>query len=307
MTPGRALERVLDSVAAEAPEAVTRGRAALGEALGWTATTAWPEVAWRFSVLANGAPVELVWRPGRPGLYWTAEPAAPELPRERRIERAVELVEGIGGRLDAATRQLAITTATASSATWPVWVAGRHTARSDAAKLYVLVGEVPPAFKAVTSLLRGADRPTMIGLTPQGEREFYWTRPTRIAGDLWRLRSDPATAQLAGTLDAALVDWTGSGLDDEAGGRLGLSVRYDASGKLDTLAAFCRVSAAGGGPRVRIRLLARGGNANPALARCWADGQLRPMLLSLAASASGLSLALGLSDNGSTPPDDMRV
>ena len=170
-----------------------------------------------------------------------------------------------------------------------------------------LTGDVPEAFRPVRALLRGTDRPMMIGLTPQGEREFYWTRPQRVAGDLERLRCDPAIAQLAGTLDAALVDWTGSGLDDGAGGRLGLSLRYDAVGRPDALTAFCRVSAASGGPRVRIRLLSRGGNANPALARCWADGQLRPMLLSLSASADGIGLALGLSDNASMPPADERV
>ncbi|QXQ07498.1 hypothetical protein KX816_05595 [Sphingosinicellaceae bacterium] len=306
MTPGRALERVLDTISAEAPEAVQRGRFALVEALGWTKTTTWPVVR-QFSGLAEGAPFELIWRPGRPGLYWTAEPAASELARDRRIERSVELVETIGGRLDAPTRQLALATANASSANWPVWVAGRHTKRSDAAKLYVLVNAVPPAFEAVTPLLRGADQPTMIGLTPQGEREFYWTRPTRDAGDLRQLRADRATAPLAEMLNAALIDWTGSGFEDKAGGRLRLSLRYGVSGQPETLAAFVRVDAAGGGPRVRIRLLARGGNDNPALARCWADGQLRPMLLSLAASTDGLNLALGLRDNGSLTPPDVRV
>ena len=307
MTSAAALERVLNTVAPEAAEAVARGRTALGEALGWTKTTEWPEVAWRFSLLANGAPVELVWRPGRPGLFWTAEPAAPEWGRVRRIERAFELVEMIDAPLDGDARRLAVATALASSASWPVWVAGRHAEAGDAAKLYVLTGEVPRAFGAAASLMRGDDRPMMIGLTPQGAREFYWTRFRRAAGDLWRLRSDPVTAALAETLEAGLLDWTGSGLDDERGGRLGLSLRFDANGRADTLAAFCRVSAAGGGPRVRIRLLARGGNDNPALARCWADGQLRPMLLTMAASAGGLALAVGLSDNGSTAPLGTRI
>lgn len=275
VTTGRALERVLDTVAAEAPEAVARGRAAL-------------------SRVAGEAPVELAWRPGQPGLFWIAEPAARALPRELQIERALEIVESIGGSMAVADRQAATAAAQASPERWPVRIAGRYTAQGDTAKLYVLVGEVPASFQAVLPLLRGTDRPKMIGLTPQGEREFYWTRPTRSAGDLWRLRSDPASAPFAEALDAALVDWTGSGVDDEAGGRLRLSLRYDASGQPDALTAYCRVKAAGGGLRVRIRLLARGGNDNPALARCWADGELRPLLLSLASSATGISYAVGL-------------
>ena len=55
-----------------------------------------------------------------------------------------------------------------------------------------------------------------------------------------------------------------------------------------------RVSAAGGEARVRSRLLASGGDANPALAELWAERQLRPMLLTLGATPAGIATAIGL-------------
>jgi len=263
-----ALAAVLDALAAEAPAAVARGRAALGRVLAWTTTTAWDEVAWSFSDLAGGAPVELVWRPGRPGLFWTAEPAAPEWPKPRRLARALALARVMGTRFDRPAAALIRTALTASDAPWPIWLGGRHDAAGDVAKIYALTGAAvlaDPALEPAVALLRGADRPTMLGLAADGGREIYWRRLSREPGDRWRLARDRALAPLAARLDAALVDWTGGGLDAEHAGRLGLSLKLSPAGQPRALAAFLRVRQAGGGARVRARLLA--GAATPTRCR----------------------------------------
>lgn len=293
--PGRAaLDRVLAALEREAPEPVARGRRALDRALSWTTRTGWPEIAWQFSPLADGVPVELVWRPGRPGLFWTAEPAAPECSGARGLMRALALLRTIDGGLPCCLRSAAREALACVDEPWPVWVAGRHDARGDAGKLYVLCRSVPPGAGRAAPLLRGDDKPMMLGLTHDGGREFYWARPTRIGGDLWRLCADPEIEPLARSLDAALADWIGGGFDDENGSRLGLSLALDATGRVTALAAFMRMSAAGGEERVRRRLLEAGGDANPALAMLWADRRVRPMLLTLGATSAGISTAIGL-------------
>lgn len=294
VTGRAALDRALAALEREAPEPVARGRRALERALGWTARTEWPEIAWQFSPLADGVPVELVWRPGRPGLFWTAEPAAPEWSGARCLTRALALLRTIDGGLPCGLRAAAREALGQGDEPWPVWVAGRHDARGDAGKLYVLCRRVPPGAERAAPLLRADDQPMMLGLAHDGSRELYWARPTRIAGDLWRLCADPEVAPLAKALDVALADWTGGGLDDEDASRLGLSLALDPTGRVVALAAFMRVSAAGGEERVRNRLLDAGGEANPALATLWADRHVRPMMLTLGVTSAGISTAIGL-------------
>jgi hypothetical protein len=289
-----ALDRALAALEREAPGPVARGRRALARALSWTLRTDWPEVAWRFSPLADGVPVELVWRPGRPGLFWTAEPAAPEWPGTRGLSRALALIRSIDGGLDLGLRAAAREALAHTDEPWPVWAAGRHDAKGDSTKLYVSSRRVPGGLTRVASLLHGDDKPMMLGLTQDGGREFYWARPTRIAGDLWRFCADREIEPLARSLDATLADWTGGGFDDEEGGRLGLSLALDATGRISAFAAFMRVSAAGGEERVRKRLLEAGGDANPALATLWAERQVRPMMLTLGATSAGIATAIGL-------------
>lgn len=296
-----ALAALLDTLAIEAPDEVARGRAALERALAWTGTTAWGEVAWIFSDLACGAPVELVWRPGRPGLFWTAEPAAPEWPTPRRVVRALALARLMGARFDRRAVALVRAALATSDAPWPIWLGGRHDSSGDAAKLYALTGPaapLDPALAGVAALLRPECRVVMLGLSSDGGRELYWRQPSREPGDRWRLARDAKIAPLAANLDSALIDWTGHGLDAENGGRFGLSVKLSPAGEPEALSAFLRVAQAGGESRVRARLLAAGGDANPALAALWADGRLRPMGLTLAATADAVVPAIGLRVTG---------
>lgn len=294
-----ALGTVLDALAQEAPEPVARGRAALERTLGWTGRTSWGDVAWSFSDLAGGCPVELVWRPGRPGLFWTAEPAAPEWPTPRRLKRALALARTFGARF-APAEATWLATMLARSAPWPVWLAGRHDASGDETKLYALIDA--DAIRC-SPLLRHDDCPVMIGLAPDGGSELYWRRPARLPGDRWRLAREPGLGPLVDRLDAALIEWTGDGLETEAAGRIGLSLKRSRTGKSEALAAFLRVRQAGSEAGVRERLLAAGGDTNPALARLWAAGRLRPMFLTLATTADTMKPSIGFRMNiGPSPP-----
>lgn len=276
---------------------IARGRAALARTLAWTTKTDWGEVAWSFSDLAGGSPVELVWRPGRPGLFWTAEPAPPEWPGSRRLERALALARVLGMRfVRGETRMLREMSASAQSP-WPLWLSGRHEDAGDAAKLYMLTGGTkwdrhsPPQLAA---LWRQDDRLVMLGLSPDGCREFYWRRLSPQPGDCWRMASEPCLEPLAVQLDRALIYWTGHGLDSDRRGPLGLSVKLSATGQPEALAAFLRVRQAGPEESVRERLLRGGGEANPAIARLWAARRMRPMFLTLAATPAGVLPSLGL-------------
>jgi hypothetical protein len=281
------LTHVLDVLAADAPSEVARGRAALEEVLGWTASSCWQDVVWSFSDLAGGAPVELVWRPGRTGLFWTAEPAAPELPTAARTDRALRLAHEMGFRLPSADIEWIHDLIGGSPSPWPIWLGGRHDPGGDTCKLYVRTSALSdPA-------MRGGDHAVMLGLAANGDREVYWRRPARYAGDRWRLTHEADLADLVALLDAALVKWTGHGLDAEGARGLGLSLRRSRSGRVEALTAFLHMRDAGNVADTRRRLLEAEGSVDCAAARLWAEGWLEPLGLSLAASSSGVHPSLG--------------
>ena len=288
MTP--ALKPLLDALEAEAPAAVARGRVALGRALGWLDRTTWPEAAWSFSGLASGMPLELVWRPGRPGLFWTAEPAAPELPRSRRLRRGLAVLRANGAGLGRSGEGLVRRAHAVTRVDWPVFIAGRHEAGHDGGKLYLHAREPQPGFADLVRYLLLHDRPMMTGHSNSGMREVYWER-TCQPGDLWQMRQKPALRDLAEALEADLQGWTGRGLDAER--RLGLSLSAGPDGVPLALAAFFPPRVARGETAARHRLLAIGGEANPALARAWEAGRVRPMLVTLGVTATGSQQALG--------------
>ena len=304
-----ALDAVLDRLEPEAPEAVARGRLALRRALAWTNDTAWPEVAWSFSELADGLPIELVWRPGEPGLFWTAEPAAPEAPAAaERLARALALAEAAGPTFAATDRRLLAALAEAAPSPWPLWLAGRLSGDRDAAKLYVRLGPDNLGLAAhrlapLLPALREDDRPVMLGFEPGGGLELYWRRDARRPGDLHRLSQIPGMAPAAERLQRALRDWTGAGLDDATGRRTGLSLKLDAAGRPSAAAAFLRASAVAPPGDLRRRLQDAGGDDRHALADLWSEGCLRPLLLTLGATPHGVrpSLGLTLAKGGARP------
>lgn len=292
-----ALDAVLDDLAPEAPDPVERGRRALRRALAWTDDTAWPDVAWSFSDLADGLPVELVWRPGEPGLFWTAEPAAPEATPRQRLARALDLAER-GSQFAADDGALLERIADAGPSPWPLWLAGRHCDTRDSAKLYIRLAPdaldlAAPRLAPLLPALRDGDLPVMLGLEPTGGLELYWRRDARRPGDMHRLSRLPGMAPAIEHLQIALRDWTGAGLDDPTGRRTGLSLKLNSAGRVTAAAAFLRASRVTAPEVLRRRLLDAGGAANPATADLWATGRLRPMFLTLGATATGVRPALG--------------
>ena len=292
-----ALSSVLDVLALEAPGEVARGRAALKQVLGWTNTSSWSEVAWSFSDLAAGSPLELVWRPGRPGLFWTAEPAPPEWSTPRRAKRALALARAFGSRFSPGQVCKFRDLSSSSKAPWPIWLGGRHDATGEETKLYVLAGSAPLGdylHGPTAALRRPGDQMIMLGLSPDGGREFYWRRPSPQPGDCWSMSRDSRLAPFVSRLDAALCEWTSRGLDGIDLGQIGLSLKLSAKGEPEALAAFLRVRQVGSEKDVRRRLLKAGGCSNPALATFWAVGRLRPMFLTLAATTTAILPSIGL-------------
>jgi hypothetical protein len=292
-----ALASVLDVLALEAPVEVARGRAALKRVLGWTDTSTWTEVAWSFSDLAGGSPVEIVWRPGRPGLFWTAEPAPPEWPASRRLQRALALARVLGSRFSSEEIRKFRTLASSARSPWPIWIGGRHDATGDVTKLYALAGsaQIEDFLQGPTAALRRpGDEMAMVGFSPDGGRELYWRRPSAEPGDCWRMAREPSLSRFVSRLDAELKDWTGQGLDGTDLGRIGLSLRLAPDGQPEALAAFMRIRQVGREQNVRRRLLKAGGFSNPALASFWAAGRLRPMFLTLAATSDEVTQSIGL-------------
>ena len=292
-----ALASVLDVLALESPAEVARGRAALRRVLGWTDTSRWSDVAWSFSDLAGGSPVEIVWRPGRPGLFWTAEPAPPEWPTPRRVTRALALARVLGSRFGQTEIGKFRALSSSSEGPWPIWLGGRHDATGDATKLYVLVGSTPIGnyLQGPTApLQRPGDQMVMLGMSPDGGREYYWRRPSPQPGDRWCMAREPVLAPFVARLDEALIDWTGKGLDGTDFGRIGISLKLSPAGEPEALAAFMRIHQVAGEQCVRRRLLEAGGYCNPALASFWAAGRLRPMFLTLAATPWHVEPSIGL-------------
>lgn len=288
------LRRILDDMQEEAPEPVERGRATLERVLAWTSSTAWPEVAWTFSALAGGSPVELVWRPGRPGLYWTAEPAGPEVGADDRLQVAFDIAASLGAHLDRAEASRALA---GGSSPWPAWVSGRHRGETDAAKLYLQVSG-PGASEAFAEARLGpSDSASLLGLSAANVREFYWLRRVRQPGDVFRMALDRSRAPLVHALDRALIAVTGAGLDADKAGSLGLSVRLTGHGDVAALAAFVRPWQVGDKRRLHGLLMRAGGEINPALGRAWLAQRLVPLLLTIAVAPHRppeLSLGFGV-------------
>ncbi len=292
-----ALGAVLDRLEAEAPVAAARGRRSLMQALAWVSDTDWADVACLFSPLADGLPVELVWRPGEPGLFWTAEPAAPEWTPDARLERALALAENSGERFTAADRALLARLVDVAPSPWALWLAGRHRGSSDSAKVYVLLsaetGAATERLAPLLPALRDGDLPVMLGIEPDGALELYWRRTVRRPGDRYRVAQIPGADIAVERLEHALREWTGAGLDDPVACRLGLSLRLAPDRRVVAAAAFVRASAVAPAATLRRRLLDAGGARNPALSQLWSERCLRPLLLTLAASATDLRPALG--------------
>jgi hypothetical protein len=295
---GAALAAALDAAAGEAPESAARARLALDRVLAPLATSAWPEVAWRFSRLCPGGyPIELVWRPGRPGVFWTAEAAAPELPEAGRLERAAALLPAIAG-LPADDRDIARLAALQAGARllWGAWIGGRHEAAGDSAKLYAEVpagrmaalGAAFPAAAAWIATLPAGALPRLVGLEPSRRRwEVYARIPAHEPGGLF------APLKAAGAAGNAIPGLLGelAGGDPEAaleGKGIGLSLALEAEGRLAGIAVIVVARRlAGTEDRLKKRLAPFLAGPGAALGRHWAAGGATATLLSVTGAADG--------------------
>ena len=133
----------------------------------------------------------------------------------------------------------------------------------------------------------------MVGIEPDGALELYWRRDVRRPGDRYRLARIPGADGAVERLEHSLREWTGAGLDDPVRYRLGLSLKLAPDRKVIAAAAFARASAVAPAAALRRRLLDAGGTRNPALSQLWSERRVRPLLLTLAATATDVRPALG--------------
>jgi hypothetical protein len=297
------LAAALDRLAPEAPAAVAAGRAALQATLAPLESSAWPEVAWCGSDLAPGGfPAELIWRPDRPGLFWTAEVAPPEAPAQARLPAALARLATLGA-LPLQEEGLALARRAGAMAdhAHSVWIGGRHEPAGTSWKLYV--GTPPdarclaPRFGAFRFLSSEGVRLFMLGLGPDGGAELYWRRRCYEPGDLAMLGRVAGLQEAAGRLRDALAALGGRDPDLALEGRrvaISLSLAPDGAPEAMALYVAVPLRAFGEGTRPLDRLADAGPQAGGAMATLWRDGTLQPSWLGATAQASAVRWHAGL-------------
>jgi len=298
------LEAAAARLAPDAPEAAARGRAALRAVLEPLRNSAWPEEAWRFSDLTPGGfPAELVWRPRRPGLFWTAEAAAPEMAAEERLGAALKRLAALGApSLPPDSLDLARRAAAQAREKHSIWIGGRHEAEGDRYKLYLGTPETAEAIMPRAGRWRPAStaglRLCLLGLDAEGKAELYWRRRRYEPGDLTTLGRTTDLAMAGARLRAGLAALCGR--DPERaleGRRLTFSLQLAPDGEPVALSLFCALPCTALGPVARVlewleAQAARGGA--PAPGALWRRGMLWPSWLCAAATAEGLTWHAGL-------------
>jgi hypothetical protein len=291
-----ALAEAVGSWGADTPGPAVRAAAALERVLAALESSPWPEVAWRFSQLCpSGWPVELVWRPGWPGVAWVAEIGGPEIDERARLDRAAGLATALGGASPDAGWMARIAALQAGMRLrWGAWLGGRHDGAGDRAKLYA---ELPPLGPGALGRLFAGAAPWLATL-PQaararlaahepasGRTELYLRIPAYAPGDLY------APLKAAGMADAALPlllarlcgTWPEAALEGKG---VGLSLALDAAGAVDAMAVILVARSLPGG-EARLRGRALGLAPGDAPARLWAAGGLAATLLTVAGSRDG--------------------
>jgi hypothetical protein len=177
------LDSVLGALEECAPAAAPRARAAIRALLQPVMQSAWPEVAWcAGSLTGDGFPVEFSCNSeSDEEIRYAVECAAPEWPNHARLDRALELLSGVGA---AAVEPVVVSQFREMQAgralRYGAFLSGRHDASSDRFKLYVEVpdGCVPQWVPAVGGIEAA---PVMIGCEPGSRRcEYYF----RVSGPL---------------------------------------------------------------------------------------------------------------------------
>jgi hypothetical protein len=172
------LGRAFDRIRATRTENADAAEGALMEVLRPVIDSAWPEVAWRSSLLmVAGYPVELAWASRDVALRWTCEVAGPEVPEAARLVVAQRAAAGVAGaRLDLDRwSQLQ----KGQRLRWGAWLGLRQFDGSRRAKVYLELpsGEVArgPWSEAGSQLASRVVGLTwlMAGLNDDGSVELY--------------------------------------------------------------------------------------------------------------------------------------
>jgi hypothetical protein len=171
---GRAFDRIRATRTADADAA----EEALMEVLRPVIDSAWPEVAWRSSVLmATGYPVELAWASRDVALRWTCEVAGPEVPEADRLMLAQQAAAGVAGARPDLRRWSQLQNG--QRLRWGAWLGLRQLGGLRRAKVYLELpsGEVAPgpwseAGSELASRVVGLTWP-MAGVNDDGSVELY--------------------------------------------------------------------------------------------------------------------------------------
>jgi hypothetical protein len=171
---GRAFDRIRAIRTADADAA----EEALMEVLRPVIDSAWPEVAWRSSVLtATGHPVELAWASRDVAVRWTCEVAGPEVPEADRLMLAQQAAAGVAGERPDLRRWSQLQAGRHSR--WGAWLGLRQLGGSRRAKVYLELpsGEVAPgpwsdACSRLASRVVGLTW-QMAGVNDDGSVELY--------------------------------------------------------------------------------------------------------------------------------------
>ncbi len=195
------IRRVLDLTAESRPREAADAEEGLAEAMSGIVSSAWPEVAWRFSAInGDGFPVEFTFSSRGPGVRYTAEVDGPEAPERTRIRSALRWArcahpETAASRYSRRWQQGALR--------WGAWVGGAHASRRSRRKIYVEArgGPAPPA----TVVLPPASALRFVGLTPAtGDCEWYFRRDWIETCEVGRLLRSLHLRQLFGPLREAV-------------------------------------------------------------------------------------------------------
>ncbi len=268
-----ALDRSMRIFAARIPSAVFGQMSqALAEILQWTVSSKWPEVAWSFSRLTgDGFPIEFTLSSLDATIRYTAEVAGPEVAEAERLQRALELIDRLGGAVPVAyITKLLHRVQTTGTLSYGAWIGGRHDRFGDRFKVYV---EVPrTGMREAQYLVREmiADQPLpnlsdsefrLIGYEPEEKRfECYFQIDRLETWELERLMCQAGLAERQTSLLNLLAQSYNrpmqSTIPDE---NLGFSFSFSLAGgpTIFSLFTYAR-SVFGSDANIRLRLLKLG-------------------------------------------------
>lgn len=144
------ISATLDRLQRVAPLPTLRARDALARFFESLEHSVWPEIAWSFSRLTNtGVPIEFAWSSRDLAVRYTVEADAPEAADTQRLAIAAHRLQHDFGCLVNESLETWVSAQTCGPLKFGAWIGGRHTAQSDAFKLYIELPGVLPELPAL--------------------------------------------------------------------------------------------------------------------------------------------------------------